>query len=465
MGKSAREKFKSFLLVSLDLIALTVAMLISVAIWLPKDYDVAFINHLWAMFVMAYVLVFLATDWDSDFFHRGYYAEIVAGIKKQTVVFGLAIVMQMMRREFFAPRGVYVLTYVFTTVLVVLLRDLSKWRIRKSRYGKTKIIMVSERNMAEDMLAHNPLVHDWTNNLVGIALIDETSVDSEIGGIPVVADRESLLPFIRKNAIDDVFLNLSYNVSFAELEQMIHELEEVGVTVHLRLSVFDRFQSYDVKVEDFMDVQVATMAHRFYDVKMLAIKRIFDILGGLVGILFLALLSIFVAPAIKLTSPGPVFFKQKRVGKNGRKFNIYKFRSMYQDAEERKKELLAQNEMKGVMFKMKNDPRITPIGRFIRKTSIDEFPQFLNVLKGDMSLVGTRPPTVGEFEQYKPYQKRRLAMKPGITGFWQAYGRGRVLDFDEIVKMDLQYIDTWSLGLDLKILLKTVQTVFTVGGT
>ena len=185
----------------------------------------------------------------------------------------------------------------------------------------------------------------------------------------------------------------------------------------------------------------------------------------IVGLVFMTIAMIFVAPAIKIESKGPLFFKQKRVGKNGRYFYIYKFRSMYIDAEERKKELMAQNEMNGLMFKMKDDPRITKVGKFIRKTSIDELPQFINVLKGDMSLVGTRPPTVGEFKQYKGHHKRRLSMKPGITGMWQAYGRNSVMDFDEVVKMDLEYIDNWSILLDIKILFKTVATVFTNHGT
>jgi lipopolysaccharide/colanic/teichoic acid biosynthesis glycosyltransferase len=173
---------------------------------------------------------------------------------------------------------------------------------------------------------------------------------------------------------------------------------------------------------------------------------------------------VIVGPLIKLESPGPLFFKQKRVGKNGRYFEIYKFRSMYVDAEERKAALMEQNEMSGLMFKMEDDPRITKIGRFIRKTSIDELPQFINVLKGDMSLVGTRPPTVSEFQKYEGHHKRRLSVRPGITGIWQAYGRNTVTDFEDVVKMDLEYIDNWSLGLDVKILARTVITVFTEGG-
>ena len=185
----------------------------------------------------------------------------------------------------------------------------------------------------------------------------------------------------------------------------------------------------------------------------------FDILGGLVGLAITGILTLFIAPAIKLDSPGPVFFAQTRVGKNGRRFKIYKFRSMYQDAEQRKKELERENEVKGLMFKMDNDPRITKVGAFLRKTSLDEFPQFLNVLKGDMSLVGTRPPTEDEFEQYDEHYRRRLSMTPGLTGMWQVSGRSEISDFDEVVRLDLQYIDNWSLTLDFKILLQTVIVV------
>ena len=197
---------------------------------------------------------------------------------------------------------------------------------------------------------------------------------------------------------------------------------------------------------------------------MVLIKRLIDIAGALVGLLITGVAGIFLAPALLLESPGPLIFCQNRVGLNGRIFKFYKFRSMYVDAEERKKELMAQNEVQGLMFKMEHDPRITKVGAFIRKTSIDELPQFWNVLKGDMSLVGTRPPTVDEYEQYTGYQKRRISFRPGITGLWQISGRSDIKDFDEVVKLDLEYIDNWSLLLDLKIICKTILVVFKGSG-
>ncbi|MCD7842340.1 MAG: sugar transferase, partial [Lachnospiraceae bacterium] len=185
-----------------------------------------------------------------------------------------------------------------------------------------------------------------------------------------------------------------------------------------------------------------------------------DIAGGLIGLFLTALMFPFLAVAIKIKSPGPVLFCQERVGKNGRIFKIYKFRSMYVDAEARKEELLRQNEMQGLMFKMKEDPRVIQgVGVFIRKTSLDEFPQFWNVLKGDMSLVGTRPPTVEEYRHYDMHHLVRMSIKPGLTGLWQVSGRNEITDFEEVVKLDTSYIEDWSLNLDIKILLKTIRVV------
>ena len=198
-----------------------------------------------------------------------------------------------------------------------------------------------------------------------------------------------------------------------------------------------------------------------------------SIVGGIIGCLFTAIIFIFVAPMIYIKSPGPVLFKQIRVGKNGKQFKLYKFRTMYIDAEERKKELMEQNRVKdGMMFKVEHDERVIGckvlpngkvkkgLGGWLRALSIDECPQFFNVLKGDMSLVGTRPPTLDEWEKYELHHRARLAIKPGITGLWQVSGRSEITDFEEVVKLDTQYIREWRIVLDIKILCKTVVSVF-----
>ena len=198
------------------------------------------------------------------------------------------------------------------------------------------------------------------------------------------------------------------------------------------------------------------------------LKRLMDIAGGLVGCLITGILFIFVAPAIYIASPGPIFFAQERVGKNGKRFKMYKFRSMYMDAEERKAELMKDNKLGDEkMFKLDFDPRVignkilpdgthkTGIGDFIRRTSIDEFPQFFNVLKGDMSIIGTRPPLISETEIFiELHHRARLAIKPGITGMWQVSGRSDITDFEEVVRLDKEYITNWNIGLDIKYCLK-----------
>lgn len=225
-------------------------------------------------------------------------------------------------------------------------------------------------------------------------------------------------------------------------------------------------------VEKLGNYTVLTTSINYATVKQTFMKRSLDIIGGLAGCILTGIIFIFVAPAIYIQSPGPIFFSQVRVGKNGKKFKMYKFRSMYMDAEERKKELMKDNRVEdGMMFKLEFDPRVignkilpngekkTGIGNFIRKTSLDEFPQFLNVLKGDMSLVGTRPPTLDEWEKYELHHRARLAIKPGITGMWQVSGRSDITDFEEVVKLDMKYIANWNFGLDIKILIKTVASV------
>jgi len=190
------------------------------------------------------------------------------------------------------------------------------------------------------------------------------------------------------------------------------------------------------------------------------IKRIMDFSGAICGLIFLSIVFLLVILLIKLEDPkGSAFYSQIRIGKNGKKFKMYKFRSMVSNADERLIELLAQNEVKGAMFKMKNDPRVTKTGRFIRKTSIDELPQLWNVVRGDMSLVGPRPPLGREVDEYTPYQKQRLLVTPGCTGLWQCTSRNSV-GFEEMVELDLEYIQNRSGAFDIKIIFKTITVIF-----
>lgn len=275
-------------------------------------------------------------------------------------------------------------------------------------------------------------------------------------GIPVVADQEGIVEYIRQNVVDEVFLDLK-ECGDAE-ERYMNLFINMGIIVHINLTEVGSAMTNKV-VHTYGRHMVLTSGMKFADSRKLVIKRLMDICGAIVGLAATAVICLIFGPIIYRQSPGPIFFAQERVGRNGRTFKLYKLRTMYPDAEERKKELMEQNKMKGLMFKMDNDPRIIPIGHFLRKSSLDEFPQFWNVLKGDMSLVGTRPPTVDEYKQYETKHKKRLAMKPGITGLWQVSGRSDIVDFEEVVALDAKYITEWTLREDIKILWKTVLIV------
>lgn len=264
---------------------------------------------------------------------------------------------------------------------------------------------------------------------------------------------------IHENAVDQVFIQQNYN-KYGNRQQLIELCMKLGVTVReLQLPYkIGHAQNYICSIGTYPMITYHNVSMNAYT---RTAKRFFDVLLSIIGIVLSSPIMLVTAIAIKLDSKGPVIFCQERVGKNGRHFKMFKFRSMCADAEAKKKELAAQNKVKGgLMFKIDDDPRITRVGKFIRKTSIDELPQFFNVLIGDMSLVGTRPPTVEEVAGYDTKHWRRLSIKPGITGMWQVNGRSTITDFDRVVSLDKQYIDNWSLWLDVKIMFKTALQLF-----
>lgn len=291
-----------------------------------------------------------------------------------------------------------------------------------------------------------------------IALRDEHIDEAKEGAyLGCMKDLEHL---VRTHNIDQVYIIQKQGTELAEIQGYVDTCIAMGVTVRIIVDFYKRRRanSYVSSIGTYPVITYHTITLNSYE---RVIKRAADIVGSLIGIILSSPIMLVTAIAIKLDSKGPVMFKQTRVGQNGRHFKIYKFRSMYLDAEERKKELMAQNEIEGgVMFKMKDDPRITRVGKIIRKLSIDELPQFFNVFIGNMSLVGTRPPTLDEVEKYKTNHWRRISIKPGITGMWQVSGRSDIQNFEDIVELDVEYIDRWNLMLDIKIIFKTVWVIF-----
>lgn len=400
----------------------------------------------------------------KDFVVRGYLVELQSTLKYNISVgifVGFAIFLFRTSESF--SRLVLGYFIIINSLLSYVARCVIKKVLKehfKSERIRTNVMIITDKEHYVEIVAQLKANRKYAYDLVGVTVWDNTEDVGEndtIEKVPVVANKDNCMEVSKMMAIDEVFIYLPEEKSRV-VEKLIMDMETMGVICHQNIGMMDMGLKVN-KISNFGGYLVATYSMHEPDYQRLAIKRLIDIAGGFVGCVLFLIMYPFIGLAIKLESKGPVLFSQVRIGKNGRRFRIYKFRSMYIDAEERKKELESQNEMKGLMFKMENDPRVTRVGKFLRKTSLDEFPQFYNILKGDMSLVGTRPPTVGEFEQYTPYYRRRLCMTPGLTGMWQVSGRSEIQDFDEVVKRDLEYIDNWNLMLDVKILFMTVWVV------
>jgi exopolysaccharide biosynthesis polyprenyl glycosylphosphotransferase len=283
-------------------------------------------------------------------------------------------------------------------------------------------------------------------------------------GYSVTCSFNQLPGFLRKNVVDEVVITLPMRSLHSYASETAQLCEEHGIMVRLVSNIFDLKHARS-KAEEFEgDAHITHITGTVVSGWPAIIKWLFDFTVSLVLIIFLSPLFLMVALLIKLTSPGPVFFRQERLGFNKRRFRIYKFRTMVADAEVRMKEVEHLNELRGPVFKIKNDPRITTVGRFLRVTSIDELPQLFNVLKGDMSLVGPRPMAVRDYEGFsEDWQRRRFSVRPGITCLWQVLGRN-CIPFEQWMQLDLQYIDRWSLWLDFQILLKTIPAVLKGSG-
>jgi exopolysaccharide biosynthesis polyprenyl glycosylphosphotransferase len=322
----------------------------------------------------------------------------------------------------------------------------------RNNFQVWKILIVSETDKKEFLTKLFEEQLSFGHKIVGtISLTD----NSEGGKTEKILN--DLPEILRKYEIDEVVFALSSDRA-VHLGDYLSICKQMGILVRILPSLWEPGKNA-LSIERCQKVPFLTIGTNNINATGMLYKRALDIVGGLIGSVITIILYPFVGLAIKLDSPGPVIFKQKRVSRNGRIFNLLKFRSMCQNAEELKKNLSLQNEMNGAMFKVDKDPRVTRVGKWLRKTSLDEFPQFFNVLKGEMSLVGTRPPTPEEVEIYLPQHLKRISIKPGITGLWQVSGRNLIKDFDKVVELDLKYLENWRFLDDIKIIFKTLFVV------
>ena len=458
----------------LDIICLEIAFMVAyffrhvgLNFYMAKLY-----MRLCIVLVVIDIAVLFFTNNYKGIIQRNHWQELIAVAQHITIVEFLLLLFEYLAQETaILSRTVFLVSWWLAIALCFICRCTWKNFVRRrvmSEKNQASMLLITTENRLGELAAKLRQKNYREFRIGSVSILDDNAYGKDNiieANIPIIYGKDSLLEYIRQNVVDEVFIDVYQDKK--QLTELTDIFLQMGIVVHVGMGFLPE-NLPNAFMERIGEADAITASINTATGWQLSVKRITDIVGAIVGLAIMGVAFIFVAPIIKKQSPGPVFFKQKRVGKNGRTFYIYKFRSMYMDAEERKKELMAQNEMQGLMFKMDNDPRIIGsekgpgkgIGNFIRKTSIDELPQFWNILKGDMSLIGTRPPTVNEYEQYDLHHKIRLSMKPGLTGMWQVSGRSDITDFEEVVRLDTEYIEHWSIGLDLKILFKTIKVVF-----
>ena len=476
--RNAQGWSKHFDFMVLDLISLVISFFL--AVYIRQHVSAASVQIyrvLGAIMLLADGFVLVANNSLHNVMRRGFYKEFMATFKHAFIVFAItAIYMFAVQSGDAYSRIAVFLAFLLYILISYAFRLLWKIVVRKrggSTENKRSMLVVAELATAEYIVRQ--LTSDTTGGykVVGVVLTKPTGI-KQIADIPVVADMEGVAAYICREWIDSVFVDAPLNDP--DVQRLMEDCAQMAVPIHFHIPSIGR-EGIKRFSEKIGGTTVLTSSINYATPIQTVMKRTVDIIGAVFGCILAFFILLVLTPIIKKASPGPIIFKQERVGRNGKHFMIYKIRSMYMDAEERKKELLQDNRIKdGRMFKLEFDPRVignemlpdgtvkTGIGDFIRRTSLDEFPQFFNVLLGQMSLVGTRPPTPDEWEKYEYRHRARLAVKPGITGMWQVSGRSEITDFEEVVRLDTEYISNWSPGLDIRILLKTIKVIIERNG-
>ncbi|MEJ2200030.1 MAG: sugar transferase [Desulfuromonadaceae bacterium] len=423
-------------------------------------------------FILLVTLVFCSLAY--DFFglyrleRRPVVSKLLASIIKGAFVGTAgALVLLYLIKEANVSRLLMMIFLVFDVLLLCLFRGIlilfGRFE-RKRGLDSREILVIGSRMRARDLVSYIRANQDLGYNLIGCLDPDAKRVGVEVfDGVRVIGALDDYRHILLNQAVDEVIFAMPLN-RIDNVLDYISLAEEVGVNIRVLPDWQIQKMMYQpeiasVQIENFVGIPALTLSSTPRKGFELFVKAVIDRGVAIVGLILLAPFFALLALLIKLESRGPVFFQQQRSGLNGRVFTLYKFRSMVCDAEARKAELEQSNEMDGPVFKMAKDPRITRIGAFLRRTSLDELPQLINVARGEMSLVGPRPPLPQEVQAYEPWQRRRLSMKPGLTCIWQVSGRNNI-NFEQWMKMDLEYIDRWSLWFDFQLLLKTLPAVF-----
>ncbi len=349
-------------------------------------------------------------------------------------------------------------------VLLLTEKIVVRWILRIARrkgYNYRNILIVGTGKRAREFAEVVNENKKWGLKITGFVDKEESMVGQEVAGIKVIGVIKNLYDILHNSDIAEVVFIVPRKW-LIDLEETVLMCEEMGIKAMLAGDIFSH-KIARTHLQEFNGQYFLTFTLPPYNQEELIIKRIIDVTLSVLALLLIWPFLLLIAVGIKLTSEGAVLFRQVRCGQNGEKFTIFKFRTMVNEAEGLQSQLQHMNEMDGPVFKIKSDPRVTKFGRFLRQTSLDELPQLINVIKGDMSLVGPRPPLASEVEKYDRWQRRKLSMKPGLTCLWQVCGRNKI-GFEKWMQLDLDYIDTWSLLLDIKILLKTIPVILKGAG-
>lgn len=473
-------KHADFILIDLICLQLCYAFTYWIISGWGNPYHIFSYRYLAVVLTFGQLIAILFSNNYNGILRRGRFQELVSVIKFTIYILVASLIFLFVVHETTTiSRFQLSVTLVIYIVFDYIIRMLNGKLIRmrrssKGENGSRSLVLITSGALVDESIrkltvSETGLPQDYF--ISGIALLDDDEkAIKENYDIPITPLNDDTIQRIRSGWVDEVMIIQPTDIPLDR--GLFDDLADMGITIHFTLALLNDDEWPPLQMRKVGGYKVLTSSMNYMTYNQALMKRIMDILGGLVGCLITGILFIFVAPAIYIKSPGPIFFKQDRIGLNGKVFKMYKFRSMYMDAEERKAALMEQNKLgTELFFKMDDDPRIIGsekkdkngkpkgIGNFIRNTSIDEFPQFINVLLGQMSLVGTRPPLLSEFKAYELHHRARMAIKPGITGMWQISGRSEITDFEEIVKLDRSYIENWSIGLDIKILLKTVLVV------
>jgi exopolysaccharide biosynthesis polyprenyl glycosylphosphotransferase len=434
--------------------------------WVPLGMDIKITPDLfWKIVIFTIIWVVILTKLDAYTYQRftSIRREMKLVAKASLIGTLILLAVNFILRFEYIPRT-YVGIFLFVNFLSlagekIILFEIAK-KIREKGKNRKQVIVVGSGLSAKNFIEMVEKNVGWGLDIVGLVVHRDSIREKERYGKKILGSNKEIAEILHQYRMDEVIVCASGDeLGRLEFEEVFEICEREGVQIRVNSEFLGKLTK-KVTVDHVYGLAIISYLNTPDNEWSLYLKRLVDILMSGTLLILLSPLFLVIAILVKLTSEGPIFYEWNVVGFNKKPFRSWKFRTMIVNADEKKEKLIGLNEMKGPVFKIKGDPRITKVGNFLRKYSIDELPQLWSVFKGDMSLVGPRPAGPNELIRYESWHRRKLSIKPGITCLWQANGRNRINDFNEWVKLDLQYIDNWSLWMDIKILLKTIPAVF-----